>query len=89
MSRSACRLSRDDGASWYLPDKEFRYLRHFCYVQNIGRLGRFCSAQLSTSPQRSDHIFTPYGAFSVWPLRILSSTSSIERRRCLPSWFIA
>jgi hypothetical protein len=32
MSRFVCRLSRDDGASWYLPDKEFRYLRHSCYI---------------------------------------------------------
>jgi hypothetical protein len=42
MSRFACRPSRDDGASWYLPDKEFRYLRHFCYVSKPQRrLGRF------------------------------------------------
>ena len=30
-----------------------------------------------------------YGALSVWPLRILSWTSSIELRHCLPSRFIA
>jgi hypothetical protein len=41
MSRFACRLSRGNGASWYLPDKEFRYLRHFCYVSPPRRLGRF------------------------------------------------
>ena len=41
MSRFACRLSRDGGASWYLPDKEFRYLRHFCYISASRWLGRF------------------------------------------------
>jgi hypothetical protein len=35
-----------------LPDKEFRYLRHFCYLSSSmdERLGRLDSAQLSMSP---------------------------------------
>jgi hypothetical protein len=51
---------RNSGASCLLPDKEFRYLRHVCYLSTeVERLGRFSSAQLSMSPWRSDHLFTP------------------------------
>ena len=63
MSRySRLPLTRQRGKC-YLPDKEFRYLRHFCYLLDRfdhRRLGRLYSAQLSMSPWRSDHIFTFY-----------------------------
>jgi hypothetical protein len=63
MSRFALLLAEQE-ASWYLPDKEFRYLRHFVTRQcgppaRAAWLGRFGSAQLSTSPWRSDHLIAP------------------------------
>src|SRR4029450_9611718 len=64
VSPSSCRRQQSSRytirAGRNLPDKEFRYLRHCCYLPAdcSGRPGRLNSAWLSMSPWRSDHIIT-------------------------------
>ena len=79
---------RSHSGQFMLPDKEFRYLRHFCYLPNthIRATRSFRSAWFSMSPWRSDHIIASRTTSSgVWPLRILSITSWMGLFRCLPS----
>ena len=42
-----------------LPDKGFRYLRHFCYFSSSCQSGPVISASLCMSPCRSDHLISP------------------------------
>ena len=78
MSRFAL-LFTEQEASCYLPDKEFRYLRHFVTPRpQTERLGRFGSAQLSTSPWRSDHLIAP--ARGVWRMASEDSGSHLRNR---------
>jgi hypothetical protein len=85
MSRFALLLAEQE-ASCHLPDKEFRYLRHICYTsgEHLARaawLGRFGSAQLSTSPWRSDHLIAP--GWGVWRMASEDSGRHADRRSFL------
>jgi hypothetical protein len=62
------------------------YLRHSCYVplRETARSFLFRLA-LHVAVEVGPYLHVPLDVFSVWPLRILSNTSSIDRRRCLPS----
>jgi hypothetical protein len=75
-----CTAPRGAGGKFYLPDKEFRYLRHSCYSSaRAERLGRFCSAQLSTSPWRSDHLIAL--GQGVWRMASEDSAELVQRVR--------
>ena len=70
-----------------LPDKEFRYLRHVCYLSDGYRSGPVISAGLCMSPCRSDHLFR-----SGWRLPLVSGVWSLRiPRRCrgLSCWLSA
>src|SRR5579884_778938 len=56
----------------YLPDKEFRYLRHYCYSSKKPSTGQIVSVP-SGSPRRHGGrtiSSSPTETSSVWPLRI-------------------
>ena len=84
------RLSRRDRSrhgQCYLPDKEFRYLRHCCYQRGIGRGAKTFRFRLAlhVAMKIGPYLHSVAGVSGIWPLRILSRTSLSGRCRCLPS----
>jgi hypothetical protein len=77
-----------------LPDKEFRYLRHLCYSRDFPGARSFWFPPGSSDRSEDRTISSPQPAGAqivvsgIWPLRILSMTSSNFRCRCFPSWFM-
>lgn len=62
---------RSPGGQFYLPDKEFRWICYLDLLLSTG--GSDISADLPTSPQGPDHLFTSisHEVVGVWSLRIL------------------
>jgi hypothetical protein len=91
MSRLSVASHETTGQVGTYPTRNFATLGTFVTSPCERRLGRFLfRLALHVAVEVGPYLQLPQRElFSVWPLRILSSTSSMGRFRCLPFMFIA
>ena len=91
VSPSSCRRQRSTRytirAGRNLPDKEFRYLRHCCYLSSrlqLERPGRFYfRLALHVAMEIGPYHHVRGDVSGVWPLRILSMSLTVFPADCL------